>query len=86
MNTINDACFVEKAVVVGDCGGTVAVVEFDLGGDEVARGLMTEVGAMRVGAEIINVSRGRKGVIYSTISGYVGRITGITTEQFTRLK
>lgn len=39
---------------------------------------MVDVGSIRVGAEITSIVKGYDGVLYSTISGSVGRLKSIT--------
>lgn len=47
---------------------------------------MTDVASLKIGSEIIRITKGIKGVLYSTISGSVGRIKTISFEEFTALK
>lgn len=85
-NMINDFEFIDDAVVCGDAGGFAQILEFDLEGDEISRTFMTSVGGINVGEEIMLVSKGQDGVVYATMSGFVGKFTSISSEEFIVLK
>jgi hypothetical protein len=86
LNSINDAQFLEGAMVVGDSVGNSSIAEFNFGKGEVLRTTTSEVASLKVGAEIIHISKAREGVVYSTISGSVGKIVAVDAERFAVLK
>ena len=47
---------------------------------------MTSVGGINIGEEIMLVSKGQDGVVYATMSGFVGKFNSISSEEFIVLK
>jgi hypothetical protein len=86
LNSINDAQFLEGALVMGDSVGNISIAEFNFDKGEVLRTTMTEVANLKIGSEIIHINKTMLGVVYSTISGSVGRIVGVDDDKFAVLK
>ena len=51
---------------------------------------MDEVGSLKLGSETMYIKKSRSdpanSVIFSTLSGYVGRVTAITSQVYEKLK
>ena len=86
VNTIVDTQFLGSSVVLGDAVGVIAIEEFNFDQGEIARGTLTEVASIRVGAEIVQVVQSHRGVLYSTLSGSVGRLVTVPPNEFALLK